>query len=116
MRRGELWLVDLDPSRRDEADKIRPVLIIGNDGANISASRRGRGVITVAPLTTNTTRVYEFQVAVPAGTAGLDQDSKVQLEQIRSLSVSRFVRRIGVLPAELMREVDTALRLHLSLS
>jgi mRNA interferase MazF len=115
MLRGEVRLVDLGPALPGESSSQRPAVIVSNDGANSMAARLGRGVITVAPLTSNVSRVYPFQVLVPAGASGLDRDSKVQAEQLRSISVQRVGRPLGSVPASLMLDVDEALRLHLSL-
>ena len=115
MRRGEVRLVDLAPSRGAEADKLLPAVLVSNDGANIAAGRLGRGVVTVVPVTSNVTRVYPFQVLLPADECGLDHDSKAQAEQVRSIDVTRVGRRLGRLPAPLMGELDEALRLHLAL-
>lgn len=115
MRRGEIRLVDLDPARGSEADKTRPAVIVSNDGANVAAVRSGRGVLTVVPVTSNTARVYPFQVRLPATACGLDRDSKAQAEQVRSVSALRIGRRIGTLPADLITALDDALRLHLGL-
>ena len=90
-------------------------MIVSNDGANSTAARLGRGVITVAPMTSNIRRIHPFQVFVPAHESGLDRDSKVQAEQVRSVSVERLSRALGSVPAPLMLNVDEALRLHLSL-
>ena len=115
MRRGEICLVDLDPVRGAEANKRRPAVIVSNDGANSSAERVGRGVITVVPVTSNTDRVYPFQVFLPASASGLERDSKAQAEQIRSIAVERVGRRVGALSAGLQSALDEALRLHLAL-
>lgn len=115
MRRGEIRLVDLEPVRGAEADKQRPAVIVSNDGANSTAQRIGRGVITVVPVTSNTDRVHPFQVLLPASATGLTVDSKAQAEQVRSVAVERLGRRIGMLDAELQSDLDEALRLHLAL-
>jgi mRNA interferase MazF len=115
MRRGEIRLVDLEPVRGAEADKQRPAVIVSNDGANSTAQRIGRGVITVVPVTSNTDRVHPFQVLLPASATGLTVDSKAQAEQVRSIAVERLGRRIGMLDAELQAHLDEALRLHLAL-
>lgn len=70
MRRGDVVWVDLDPARRAEADKRRPAVVVSNDGANRLAEQLGRGVVTVVSITTNTTRVYPFQVCCRATAAG----------------------------------------------
>jgi len=115
MQRGEIWLVDLDPSRGTEAAKWRPAVIVSNDGANLTAARLGRGVVTVAPVTSNVARVYPFQVFLPAEECGLAADSKAQAEQVRSVAVERLIQPVGRVPASLIGQLDEALRLHLAL-
>ena len=114
MHRGEIYFVNLDPSS-GEANKQRPAVIVSNDGANASAERSGHGVITIVPVTSNVTRIYPFQVLIPADATGLDVDSKAQAEQVRSISVERLGPAIGEVPHRLMEEIDEALRLHLAL-
>ena len=115
MLRGEIRLVDFGQALPGESASHRPAVIVSNDGANSTAARLGRGVVTVAPMTSNVSRVYPFQVFVPAHDSGLELDSKVQAEQVRSVSVERVTRALGCVPAPLMLRVDEALRLHLSL-
>ena len=114
MRRGEVRLVDLEPVRGNEANKTRPAIVVSNDHANDAASRLGRGVVTVVPITSNVTRVFPFQVLLPAGVSGLRAESKAQAEQLRSVSVERLGPALGQLPASMMAAVDDALRLHLA--
>ena len=115
MRRGDIVAVDLEPARGSEADKRRPAVIVSNDTANATATRLGRGVITVVPVTSNVTRVHDFQVLLPAAETGLKRDSKAQAEQVRSIAVERVGARVGVVPEARMDEVDEALRIHLGL-
>ena len=86
MLRGEIRLVDLEPARPGEADKRRPAIIVSNDRANAAAARLGRGVVTVVPVTSNTTRVYPFQVLLTNEETGLRVDSKAQAEQVRAIA------------------------------
>lgn len=115
MRRGDIVWVDLDPARRAEANKRRPAVVVSNDGANRVAEQLGRGVITVVPITTNTTRVFPFQVLLPSGRCGLAQDSKAQAEQIRAVSIDRVGSVAGRVPPDLVEDLDRAIRLHLAL-
>lgn len=115
MRRGEILLVDLNPARGSEADKRRPAVIVSNDAANATAERLGRGIVTVVPVTSNTSRVYPFQVLLPAGATGLDHDSKAQAEQVRSVAVERLGSRVGALSGDLAAALDEVLRVHLAL-
>jgi len=115
MRRGEIRLVNLDPTLGEEASKRRPAVIVSNDGANSTAANLGRGVVTVVPVTSNVTRIYPFQVLLDAQATGLDRDSKAQAEQVRSVSVERVGTRVGVLSSNQIVALDEALRLHLAL-
>lgn len=115
MRRGDIVLVSLDPVVGAEQGKVRPAVVVSSDAANRSAETAGRGVVTVAPITSNVARVYPFQVFLAAEETGLPRPAKVQAEQVRSVAVERIVRAIGSVPAERMGAVDDALRRHLDL-
>jgi mRNA interferase MazF len=115
MHRGEVRLIDLEPARGSEANKRRPGIIVSNDRANATAHRLGRGVVTVVPVTSNIVRVFPFQVLLRAKATGLRVDSKAQAEQVRSVTVERIGPVLGQVPAQVMAEVDEALRLHLQL-
>jgi mRNA interferase MazF len=115
MQRGEIRLVDLEPVRGSEASKRRPGVVVSNDRANAVADRLGRGVVTVVPVTSNTTHVFPFQTFLPAASTGLRVDSKAQAEQVRSVAVERIGPVLGRVPADVMSDLDDALRLHLAL-
>lgn len=115
MLRGEVRLTDLDPARGSESSKRRPAVIVSNNRANASARRSGRGVVTVVPVTSNVARVFPFQTLLPADTTGLRVDSKAQAEQICSVALERVGPVVGSVPAQVMAELDEALRLHLQL-
>lgn len=116
IRRGDVRWVDLDPVQGSESNKRRPAIVVSNDRANAAAERAGRGVVTVVPIMSDTTRVYPFQVLLDPHTSGLAEESKAQAEQVRSVSVHRLGGHVvGRLSVETMEEVDRALRLHLDL-
>lgn len=115
MRRGDIYLADLEPVRGSEANKQRPVVIVSNDGSNEVVDRTGVGMVTVVPLTGNVTRVLSFQVLLPMEQTGLDQDSKAQPEQIRAISAGRLVEKIGWVPPSFMEKINQGLRLHVDL-
>jgi mRNA interferase MazF len=115
MRRGEIRIVNLDPIVGAEANKTRPAIIVSNDGADTTAARLGRGVLTIVPVTSNLDTIHPFQVLLEASDTGLSADCKAQAEQVRSVAVQRIGRRVGSLPATLMDDVDEALRVHLAL-
>lgn len=115
MLRGEIWQVDFEPVRGSEANKRRPAVIVSNDRANTVASRLGRGVVTVVPITSNTNKVYPFQVLLSPTTSGLGVESKAQAEQIRSVALVRLSQPLGRVSPEELSAIDDALRLHLGL-
>ena len=117
MRWGDIVLVDLNPVIGSEANKVRPAVVVSNDGANRAAERFGRGVITVAPVTSNIAKVYPFQVRLPSDRTetGLTAESKIQVEQIRAVDVTRVGRLLGRLPASLREPLREALAIHLGL-
>ncbi|MFD5396455.1 type II toxin-antitoxin system PemK/MazF family toxin [Streptomyces sp. NPDC127097] len=115
MRRGDIYMVDLEPVRGSEANKIRPAVIVSNNGANQSVESHRRGVVTVVPLTSNTSRVLSFQVFLGADECRLPKDSKAQCEQLRAVAPDRILHKVGSVPRQRMAEVDAALRRHLAL-
>src|SRR6266571_3425844 len=110
-RRGEVYLVAFDPTLGAEIRKTRPALILQNDIAN-----RASPITIVAALTTKFDQeLYPTEVLVRAPEGGLDADSVVLLNQIRSVDRRRLMRRVGRLVPETMRLVDRALVLSLGL-
>jgi mRNA interferase MazF len=115
MRRGDIYWVDLEPVMGSEANRTRPAVVVSNDAANRAAERRGSGVVTIVPITSNTDRVFPFQTLLTAGDCGLPSDSKAQAEQVRTVATERLGDRIGTVPASHLKKLDDALRLHLGL-
>lgn len=115
MLRGEVWQVDPEPVRGSGANKQRPAVVVSNDRANATAARLGQGVVTVVPVTSNTAKVFPFQVLLSPQPSGLELESKAQAEQVRSVAVQRFSRQIGRVSPEELIAIDEALRLHLDL-
>jgi len=112
-------LVELDPAVAPEQNKTRPCVVVSNDGANTAATRTGNGVLTVVPLTRTRSSVganRPYQTVVDADESGLPVASVAQAEQVRSVSIRRFVRVIGSLNYQAQARLDDALRVHLSLN
>lgn len=104
-RRGDVYLVSLDPTVGAEIRKTRPAVVVQNDAAN-----RRSPITIVAALTAQFQEpLYPTEVLVRAPEGGLSVGSVVLLNQIRSVDRGRLVRRLGVLHARTMRAVDRAL-------
>jgi mRNA interferase MazF len=111
MRRGDIYYADLSPVVGSEMGKRRPVLIVSNDVSNYAAT-----TVTVLPLTSNVSRVYPFEVLLNPEVSGLTKSSKVQAQQIRTISKQRIISEVvGSLNEEVMILIDAALKLHLGL-
>lgn len=116
VKRGEIYLVNFDPSIGSEVNKARPAILVSTDTSNATVDRLGRGVLTVVPVTSNTDRIFSFQVYLEATpTTGLAKDSKAQAEQVRALDVRRLIHRMGSVDAVDMARLNAALRTHLEL-
>ena len=110
-KRGEVWLVDLEPTRGAEIKKTRPALIIQNDVGN-----RHSPLTIVAPISSKfSLPVYPIQVRVNAREGGLTEDSVVLLNQIRSIDKGRLVKRVGKVTPITIKSVDVAVRISLGL-
>lgn len=109
-------LADLEPVQGAEANKARPVVLVGNDASLQAAVRHGRGVVTVVPITSNPTVRGRMHVALrPTRLNGLRKPSKAQIEQIRSIDVDRLRGSLGRLGPNDLDAIDGALRHHLAL-
>lgn len=109
--RGDVYLVNFDPTLGAEIRKTRPALILQNDIAN-----RHSPITIVAALTSKVDeKLYPTEVLVKAREGGLASDSVVLLNQIRSIDRRRLVKRLGKLRTETMANVDRALRISLGL-
>jgi mRNA interferase MazF len=102
MRRGEVFLADLDPTKGSEQAGRRPVIVFQDDRL-IPATL----TVMVIPFTTNL-RMQKLPtcVLVPAGEGGLRQDSVAICHQMRALDKQGLVERWGALPPERLVEVE----------
>ena len=112
IKRGDVFYVNLDPTKGAEQAGTRPVLVIQNDVGNDVAP-----TVIVAPLTTKIfTKHYPMNVHVQRGVAGLKEHSTILLSQIRTIDKTRLDRNIGRLPSSYLKQVNQAIRISLGLS
>lgn len=112
MKQGDIYYANLNPAVGSKMDKRRPVLIVSNDANNRAAT-----TVTILPITSNVTRVYPFEVWLNPEDSGLTKPSKVQAQQVRTISKQRIIGEVvGSLNEEKMVLIDAALKLHLGLS
>ena len=110
-RYGDIYDVDFDPVVGSEIGKRRPALIVSNDFNNQYSA-----TVTVIPITGRpTTKRYPFEVLVPREIAGLDRDSRMKVDQIRTVDKRRLAKYRGSLPPEYFPQAEKALRIHLNI-
>jgi mRNA interferase MazF len=111
LRRGDIYLVNFDPTFGAEVRKTRPALIIQNDIAN-----RYSPIVIVAAITGRfDTPPYPTEVMLSPDESGLSLPSAVVLNQIRSVDGRRLIKRIGRANASTMQRVDQAIQISLGL-
>lgn len=110
MKRGEIYYAELDPAMGSETKKCRPVLIISNNANNKMAS-----TLTIIPITSNTKKIYPFEVFLEMEDTGLPKQSKAQCHQIRTISKVRIKSKIpvGKILGPIIQRIQTALEIHL---
>jgi mRNA interferase MazF len=106
MRRGEVWLINLDPTVGAEIRKTRPAIIVNDDAIGILPLK------VIVPITDWKERyaVAPWMVKLePSAANGLSKLSAADASQVRSLSQERFVRRLGMLSPDIMTVIGRAL-------
>jgi mRNA interferase MazF len=110
-RRGEVYLVNFDPTLGAEIQKTRPALIVQNDVAN-----RHSAITIVAAITSQFDQtLYPTEVLISPPEGGLRTESVALLNQIRSIDKQRLVRRLGNLRPKTMERVDRAILISMGL-
>jgi mRNA interferase MazF len=111
IKRGDIALVNLEPIMGREQGGIRPCLIIQNNQGN-----KYSPLTIIAPLTSKVfTKEFPTNVLVLKEDSGLNKDSTILLNQIRTIDKSRITRKISTLSAEVMSKVDMAIKISLDL-
>ena len=112
MKRGEIWIVDLDPGFGREIRKKRPALIISLDIFNKSLS-----TIIVIPFSSQVPKLIsaEMIMVFPNEENGLDKKTVILPLLIRSVDKERLIKKIGILQSDKLEEVENALKLVLGM-
>ncbi|QMV43288.1 MULTISPECIES: type II toxin-antitoxin system PemK/MazF family toxin [Cohnella] len=111
VKRGDVFYADLSPVVGSEQGGVRPVLIIQNDIGN-----RFSPTVIVAAITAQIQKAkLPTHVEIEAKTHGMERDSVILLEQIRTIDKQRLTDKITHLDDETMRKVDEALQISVGL-
>jgi mRNA interferase MazF len=111
VKRGDVFYADLSPVVGSEQGGVRPVLVIQNDIGN-----RFSPTVIVAAITAQIQKAkLPTHVEIEAKTHGMERDSVILLEQIRTIDKQRLTDKITHLDDDTMRKVDEALQISVGL-
>jgi mRNA interferase MazF len=111
VKRGDVFYADLSPVVGSEQGGVRPVLVIQNDIGN-----RFSPTVIVAAITAQIQKAkLPTHVEIEAKAHGMERDSVILLEQIRTIDKQRLTDKITHLDDETMRKVDEALQISVGL-
>lgn len=111
VKRGEIYYADLSPVVGSEQGGVRPVLIVQNDVGN----KHSPTVIAAAITSQREKAKLPTHIDLSAAHCGLQKDSVVLLEQIRTIDKKRLKERMGSLDPDAMHRVNTALSISFGL-
>lgn len=111
IKRGEIYFAQLNPVVGSEQGGIRPVLVVQNDVGN----QYSPTTIILAITSQINKAKLPTHVELKARNFGMERDSVILAEQIRTIDKTRLKQRVAVLNEELMRQVDRALLISLQL-
>jgi len=100
--RGEVWIVDLDPTRGVEIQKKRTAVVLSSNGLAVLPLH------IIVPITAWQPKFASspwFQKLSPTRKNGLDKESGADAFQIRSVARERFLQKIGILNADELEEI-----------
>lgn len=106
VRRGVLYLADLDPHAGTEPGKVRPVLVVQTDLLN----ETGHPSTWILPCTTRPTGENLLRVVLPKGIAGNREECEIMVDQSRAIDNRRLARALKPLPRSILAEVEQKLR------
>jgi len=111
IKRGDIWLVNLDPTIGHEIKKSRPAIIIQNDLGN-----KYSPITIIAPITSqHTEKIYPIEVLLKEENSSLEKESKVLLNQIRAIDKQRLIKKLGSIDEQTEEEINEALKISLAL-
>ena len=85
--------------------------MVSNDISNTYSN-----TVTVIPITSDTNKIFPFEVLINEGEGNLPKPSKAKADQIRTLDKSRFIKLIGTVEIEKLHQIEKAIKIHLDIN
>lgn len=102
IKQFEVWLANLNPQRGTEPGKTKPVIIIQANALNST----GHQSTIICPISTNILPNFQIlRIRIENGTAGINQDSDIILDQIRAIDNKRLLKRLGHVSTRISEQI-----------
>ena len=110
IKQFDIWIADLEPQKGTETGKVRPALIVQTN------LLRDHPSTIVCPITTNVAPESDIlRIHLKKGTANLNSESDIMIDQIRAIDNRRLTNKIGELPQDLQQKVKENIKIVLDL-
>ena len=106
-KRGEIWIISLDPTKGSEIKKTRPCLVISRTDYNQRSN-----TVTIIPCSSGPVRYSAWEIGLDKN-SGLDDESHLLLPQIRVAAKERLKKRIGQIPSTKWHEIEEKIMFYL---
>lgn len=110
MKRGEVWIVNLEPGFASEIQKVRPALIISNDSIHHNTP-----YVIIVPASTQVPSKFGIEMVLVGKKEGLDKESVLLPVLMRSIDKVRLMKKIGKVSKLKLQEVEATLKIVLDL-
>jgi len=111
VKQFEIWIADLNPTIGTETGKIRPVVVVQTDLLNKYHSSS-----IICPITTNIQKESEIlRIHLKKGCCGLNEACDIMLDQMRAIDNERLMKKIGILPSDVISKIKMNLKIILDI-
>ena len=112
-KRGEVYIINFDPSIGSEIKKTRPAVILQN---NISNTYSPTTIVAAITSHKKEKKRYPTEVFIESKEAHLENDSRILLNQIQTIDKARLIKKIGTVKSKTLEKIDSALMISLELT
>lgn len=111
IKRGEIWLVNLEPGFGREIHKKRPALIISKNSIHLGTTH-----VIIVPASSQVPKIVGIEMVSLGKTEGLNQESILLPVFIRSVDQERLIKKVGLITKAKLQEVEEAIKIVLDLN